>query len=51
MLWAVQVEASGYGTSGLMVLASLVVGLIGLVGSFLSSLITTDRSSASDATG
>jgi hypothetical protein len=51
MLWAVQVEASGYGTAGLMVLASLVVGLIGLVGSVFSSLITTDRSTASDATG
>ena len=38
MLWAVQIEASGYGTSNNIVLASFGIGLIGLIGSFFSSL-------------
>ena len=38
MLWAVHVEASGYGSSDSMVFSSLVIGGIGLAGRFLSSL-------------
>ncbi|QCC47520.1 hypothetical protein DV707_07515 [Halobellus limi] len=38
MLWAVQIEASGYGASNTIVLTSLAVGLFGLIGSFFSSL-------------
>ena len=44
MLWAVQIEASGYGSSDSIVLASLVIGGIGLAGSFLSSLSSASKS-------
>ena len=37
MLWAVQIEASGYGDPGIIIFASLVIGLGGLIGGFLSS--------------
>ena len=43
MLWAVQIEASGYGTSNTIVLISLAVGLFGLIGSFVSSLNAVDQ--------
>lgn len=38
MLWAVQIESSGYGTSNNIVITSLGIGLIGLIGGFFSSL-------------
>jgi hypothetical protein len=38
MLWAVRIEARGYGSSGTIVLASLGLGLIGLAGSFALSV-------------
>lgn len=38
MLWAVQIEANGYGISGAIVFTSLGLGLFGLIGSFISSL-------------
>jgi len=51
MLWAVRIEASGYGSSGGIVLTSLVVGVIGLVGSVLSSLRSVDRGAGADSEG
>jgi hypothetical protein len=39
MLWAVQIEASGYGSSDTIVIISLLIGGIGLAGSYLSSLV------------
>jgi hypothetical protein len=48
MLWAVQIEASGYGSPGLIVLAALGLGMSGLVGSFLSSLTAVSHNSDSD---
>jgi uncharacterized membrane protein YcjF (UPF0283 family) len=48
MLWAVQIEASGYGTSDNIVLAALGIGLIGLVGSFVSSLNAVSQNPESD---
>ena len=49
MLWAVQIEASGYGTSNSIVLASLGIGLFGLIGSFASSLSVADQTPESDS--
>jgi hypothetical protein len=42
MLWAVQIETSGYGSSESMVFASLGLGLIGLAGSFFASMTAVD---------
>lgn len=50
MLWAVQIEASGYGSSDLMVFASLAIGGIGLAGSFLSSLSSASKGPEVDPT-
>lgn len=50
MLWAVQIEASGYGSSDLIVIASLIIGAIGLAGSFLSSLISANKIPEFEAT-
>jgi hypothetical protein len=44
MLWSVQIEASGYGSSDSIVFTSLVIGVIGLAGSFLSSLSCASKS-------
>jgi hypothetical protein len=49
MLWAIQIEASGYGTSNKIVLASVVIGLVGLLGSFVASLNAAGRRPESDA--
>lgn len=49
MLWAVQIEASGYGTSDNIVLASLGIGLIGLIGGFFSSLNRVSQSPEPDS--
>jgi hypothetical protein len=49
MLWAVQIEASGYGTSDSIVLASLGIGLFGLIGSFVSSLNVADQTTEPDS--
>lgn len=49
MLLAVRIEASGYGTSNTIVLASLGIGLIGLIGSFFSSLNAVSQSPQSDS--
>ncbi len=49
MLWAVQIEASGYGTSNNIVIASLGVGLIGLIGSFFSSLNALSQAPETDS--
>ena len=48
MLWAVQIEASGYGSSDTVVLTSLAIGGIGLAGSFLSSLSSINQRPESD---
>ncbi len=50
MLWAVQIEASGYGSSDSIVLASLGIGVIGLIGSVFSSLNAVSQSPESDST-
>jgi|AntRauMinimDraft_3_1070383.scaffolds.fasta_scaffold00991_2 hypothetical protein len=51
MLWAVQIEASSeYRSSDTIVLASLAIGLIGLTGSFLSSLTSVSQSPEPDPT-
>ncbi len=49
MLWAVQIEASGYGTSNTIVLTSLGVGVFGLIGSFFSSVNAANQSPESDS--
>ncbi len=49
MLWAVQIEASGYGSSGDIVLAAFGVGVVGLIGSFLSSLYAVSQSPEPDS--
>jgi len=49
MLWAVQIEASGYGASNAIVLTSLGVGLFGLMGSFFSSLNAASQDPESNA--
>jgi predicted cation transporter len=49
MLWAVQIEASGYGSSGGIVIASLIIGVLGLAGSIISSIISANRASESEA--
>lgn len=43
MLMAVQIEASGYGSSGLWVLLGLTTGGFGLLGSFVSALQSVDE--------
>mgnify|MGYP006288345259 CR=1 len=43
MLWAVRIEARGYGSSGKIVLASLGLGLLGVAGSFVVSLSSASR--------
>lgn len=48
MLWAVQIETSGYGNPDGIILASLGVGLIGLAGSFVSSLTAIPQRPDSD---
>jgi hypothetical protein len=48
MLLAVRIEARGYGTSNDIVLASLGLGLIGLIGSFFSSLSAASQGHESD---
>ena len=50
MLWAVQIEASGYGTSNTIVLTSLAIGLFGLIGSFFSSLNAANSDPEYDST-
>ncbi len=50
MLWAVQVEASGYGSSDSIVIASHIIGVIGLAGSFLLSLISANKTPEFEAT-
>lgn len=50
MLWAVQIETSGYGSSESMVFASLGLGLIGLAGSFFASMTSVDQSPDADST-
>ena len=49
MLWAVQIETSGYGSTERMVFASLGIGMIGLAGSFFASMTSGDQSPASDS--
>jgi hypothetical protein len=52
MLMAVQIEASGYGESGLFVLASLALGTLALLGSLVSTVASaggaTDGEAGSD---
>ena len=48
MLWAIRIETRGYGSSGKIVLASLGIGLIGLVGSFISTAVSKDQTPDSD---
>lgn len=48
MLWAVRIETRGYGSSGTIVLASLGIGLLGLVGSVISSVGSTGEHPDSD---
>ena len=48
LLWAVQIEASGYGQSGTIVLAGLAVGVIGLLGSVVATLRATDPAAGTD---
>jgi disulfide bond formation protein DsbB len=48
MLLAVRIEARGYGSSGEIVLASLGIGLIGIVGSFVSSVASMGHRPDSD---
>ena len=48
MLWAVQIEASGYGSSDTIVLTSLVIGVIGLAGGFLSAMRSVSQSPKSE---
>ncbi|MFC7134729.1 MULTISPECIES: hypothetical protein [Salinibaculum] len=43
MLMAVQIEASGYGSSDLWVLLGLTTGAFGLLGSLASALQTVDE--------
>jgi hypothetical protein len=43
MLWAVRIEARGYGTSGTIVLASLGIGVLGLVGSLFSAVTSVGQ--------
>jgi hypothetical protein len=49
MLWAVRVEVRGYGDSGGIVLAALVIGVVGLLGSFLSAAIRTDPTAGAES--
>jgi hypothetical protein len=49
VLWAVRVEASGYGDSGGIVLASPVIGVVGLLGSFLPAAIRTDPTAGAES--
>lgn len=48
MLWAVRIETRGYGSSGVIVLASLGIGLLGLVGSFISVVVSKGQGTDSD---
>ena len=48
LLWAVQIEASGYGQSGTIVLAGVAVGVIGLLGSVVATLRATDPAAGTD---
>jgi hypothetical protein len=50
MLWAVRVEARGYGDSGEIVLASLALGVAGLLGSFVSTAMGTDHTADAEST-
>ena len=43
MLWAVRIEASGYGRSQRIVIVALALALLGLVGSALSTLVGSSR--------
>jgi hypothetical protein len=49
MLMAVQIEASGYGQSGSFVLASLALGLLGLVGSLATTVAGAGPSAGSES--
>ena len=49
MLWAVRIEARGYGTSGTIVLASLGIGVLGLAGSLFSAVTSVGQRPDSDA--
>ncbi len=48
MLWAVEIEASGYGPSGSIVLTALAVGVIGLLGSVVTTLRATGPAAETD---
>ena len=48
MLWAVRIEASGFGSSQSIVVTSLLIGAVGLAGSFLSSVRSLTQDSESD---
>lgn len=48
MVWSVQIEARGYGSSESIVLAALAIGVIGLVGSIVSSLYAASQPPDSD---
>ena len=50
MLWAVRIEASGFGSSQSIVVASLLIGVIGLIGSFASSMRAIGQNSKFDTT-
>jgi len=49
MLWAVNIEASGYGQSGEIVLASLAVATVGRLGSVVAALRATGPAAGTDA--
>ena len=49
MLWAVQIEASGYGSSDRIVVIALGGAAVGLLGSILSALRAADRSAETDS--
>ena len=48
LLWAVQIEASGYGQSGPTVLTGVAVGAIGLLGSVVATLRATGPAAGTD---
>ena len=48
MVWSVQIEARGYGSSQSIVLAGLAIGVLGLVGSIASSLFAASKRPDSD---
>lgn len=49
MLWAIRIEASGYGRSQRIVIVALAVALLGLVGSVITTVLGTSRDADYDA--